>query len=220
MKLLLLHGPGVTSSRIKLTNFKKEFNEEDSIVFEDGVDLSQLKDSLTTLPLLSDQRLVILENPPEDTILDLSVPTPSGSLNLILWFDHEVSDKKKVMQWVKKNGQVLYFPEGREISIFPFLDCLANKEKRAFSEANKLKIAGYDFYYLITMVFYLLRSLVVSPKSSPQFVKNKLLKQRANFSRKDLESLYKSMLDLDFKIKKGLMETSQAEFSLINKFIG
>ena len=124
------------------------------------------------------------------------------------------------MEWVKKNGQILFFPEGKEVSVFPLLDHLANGDKKAFLEIKKLKNGGFDIFYIITMVFYLLRNLVSTPKTAPQFVKDKLVRQRKNFSLERLTNLYKEILEIDFKIKSGLLEKDQAEFLLVNKFIG
>jgi len=188
------------------------------MVFEEGSDLEAIMGSLMTPMLLSEEQLVILENPPEDFTLDLSIVT--NNLALIIWFDRELLDKKPIMQWVKNlKGDVLFFPEGKEISIFPFLDHLVNKDKRAYLEMEKLKNANFDVAYFITMIFYLLRSLVFTPKSAPAFVRDKLKRQRIGFSLNDLIKLYKNLLIIDFKIKSGVLEKPQAEFLLINKFL-
>ncbi|MDD5147612.1 MAG: hypothetical protein PHV63_03660 [Candidatus Daviesbacteria bacterium] len=219
MKLLALHGSAIEASRRKLGELRKKFDSNNVVVFEEATDLQVIKSSLVTSPLFSDQQLIILENPPEDFACDSSLT--SDHLSVILWFDHEVSEKKPVMEWVKKNkGQVFYFPESREISVFPFLDFLAAKDKKAFLEAEKLKKANFDVHYFITMVFYLLRNLVVTPKTAPDFVKKKLIRQRAAFSLEKIEELYRDILEIDFKIKSGLLEKAQAEFLLVNKFIG
>ena len=124
------------------------------------------------------------------------------------------------MEWVKKEqGELLFFPEAKEVSVFPFLDLLASGDKKAFLEMDKLKKANYDTQYFITMIFYLLRSLAVIPKNALPFVKQKLERQRKRFNLEKIENLYKDILKIDFKIKSGLMEKDQAEFLLINKFI-
>ena len=185
------------------------------MVFEEKSDLQVALGSLATSSLFVAEQLMILENPPEDFINFILNPSP---LTLILWFDHEVSEKKPIMEWAKKNGQVLFFPESREVSIFPFLDYLAAKDKRAFLEIDKLKKAGFDMQYFITMTFYLLRNLAVTPKNAKPFMREKLAKQRKNFNLEEVTSLYRDILDIDFKIKKGLLEKPQAEFLLVNLF--
>lgn len=215
MKLLLLHGPGKTVSRNKLISLKNKFDACDIVVFEGGIDNTNLQSILSTMPLLSNERLVILENPPED--LDIKYTLIDG-VTLIFWFDHEVSEEKPLFQLAKKaQGEMLFFAEEKEVSVFPFLDLLGEKHKNAYLELQKLKNSGFDTQYIITMIFYLLRTLAVDNRKSPSFVQKKLSKQRQNF--KDLPGLYKYILETDFKIKSGLLENSQAEFLLVNKFL-
>ena len=216
MKLQLLHGLATRVSRQQLTLIKEKFDTNNVVVYESGTSIQEITGGLMTQPIFAEERLTILENPPEDlTFLTLD----SSDLTLILWFDHEVSFKKPIMEWVKKEkGEVLFFPEAREVSVFPLLDYLANKDNKAFLEIKKLKNAGYDIFYFITMTFYLLRNLVATPKTAQQFVKDKLIRQRKNFSLERLTNLYKEILEIDFKIKSGLLEKDQAEFLLVNKF--
>jgi len=211
MKLLALHGPAIEASRRKLQELRKKFDSDNVVVFEEGTDLQVIKGSLVTSPLFSDQQLIILENPPENFTFDFSLIT--SPLSLVLWFDREIDVKK----W--SGFEYLFFPESKEISVFPFLDFLAAENKKAFLEAEKLKKANFDVHYFMTMVFYLLRNLVVTPKTVPDFVKRKLTRQRAGFSIERITELYRDILEIDFKLKSGLLEKPQAEFMLINKFI-
>lgn len=133
--------------------------------------------------------------------------------SLILWFDYEVDTKK----WPR--FEPLFFPEAKEVSVFPFLDFLVAKDQKAFLEMEKLKTAGFDIHYCLTMVFYLLRNLIVTPKNAPDFVKKKLIRQRAEFDREKITRLYKDILEIDFKMKSGFLEKPQAEFLLINRFL-
>lgn len=217
MKLLLLHGPGKISSRAKLINIKQKFNLNNVMVFDEGSKLDEVVGSLMTQAIFDEEKLFILENPDESFTNYTLNPNP---YTLIFWFDHEVAEKKPIMEWVKEvKGEIYFFPEAKEVSVFPFLDLLATGNKNAFLELSKLKIAGYDIFYLITMTFYLLRNLVATPKNAPPFVKQKLDKQRKRFSQNDLKNLYKDILEIEFKIKKGLLEIPQAEFLLVNKFL-
>ncbi|MDO8573642.1 MAG: hypothetical protein Q7R77_02730 [Candidatus Daviesbacteria bacterium] len=221
MKPLLLHGPAKAASRIKLLELKQKFsakggpsfgwNPNNIVVLEEGTDLKIIKETLSAQSLFSDEQLIILENPPED-FFDYELRTVN--YELILWFDHKVDPK----DW--HGFEELFFPESKEVSVFPFLDLLAAKDTKAYLEFYKLKNAGFDIYYLLTMIFYLLRSLAVTPKKAPDFVKKKLDRQRANFSKEKITDLYKNMLEIDFKIKSGFLEKDHAEFLLVNKFIG
>lgn len=216
MKLLLVHGSAKVASRKKLIETKQKFDPNNVVVFEEGADSQAILGNLSSSSLFSDERLVILENPSADFTDYTLYPNP---YTLLLWFDHEVSPKKPILEWVKKNGQILFFPEAKEISVFPFLDYLAAKDKKAFLELQKLKMAGFEIQYFITMVFYLLRNLVATPKTVPHFVRDKLHRQRKNFDLEKITNLYKNIIEIDFKIKSGLLEKDQAEFLLVNKFI-
>lgn len=214
---VLLHGPATSASRQKLLSIKNGFEQANVMVFEKGADPQTILASLMTPSLLSERQLIILENPPEDLQFPLILDT--NPLSLILWFDHEVGEKKPVMVWAKEHGQILYFPPEKEVSIFPFLDSLGSRDKKAYLELDKLKKSGADTQYLITMILYQLRSLLVTKKDAKAFVKEKAIKQRKNFTPEELVSFYKFVLETDFKIKSGLMDSSQAEFILVNKFI-
>ena len=61
--------------------------------------------------------------------------------------------------------------------------------------------------------------MVATPKRAPDFVRTKLQRQRKNFTEAKITQLYKDLLEIDFKIKSGLMEIPQAEFLLINRFL-
>lgn len=211
MTQLILHGPAISASRKKLIELKQKFDPSSVVVFESGTDTQTILGYLVTPSLFSDQRLIILENPVADLVLDLSLI--ASHLSLIIWFDHEVDTKK----W--SGFESNFFPESKEVSIFTFLDYLAAGDKRAFLEIEKLKKAKLDIHYCLTMVFYLLRNLAVTPKGAPDFVKRKLAKQRANFKIEDIQHLYQDILETDFKLKSGLLEQSQAEFLLVNKFV-
>ncbi|QQG43704.1 MAG: hypothetical protein HYW45_01645 [Candidatus Daviesbacteria bacterium] len=227
MKVLLLHGPAQISSRSKLLNLKKDFESSGIVTFPTGSNLPDILGAISTPSLLSNNQLIILENPPEDLVFNSSLfpdHLPKGELrsSLILWFDHEVSTKKPILEEVKKNkGQILFFPAEKEASIFPFLDLLASRDKKAFVEISRLQKTHEkfsDLQYLMTMIFYLLRTLLITPANAAPFVRQKLDKQRKNFSQDELKNLYKFVLVTDFKIKSGLLDLKQAEFLLINKF--
>lgn len=216
MTLLLLHGPAISSSRKKLLEIRQKFDVNNVVVYESGSDLQMILGNLATLSIFSDQQLIILENPPEDFI---NYPLDPKPYTLILWFDHEVGEKKLITEWVLQHkGQVSFFPENKEVSVFPFLDYLVDKDKKAFLEMQKLKDANFDIHYLLTMVFYLLRNLVTIPVNAPDFVKKKLAKQKAMFNMESIIALYKDLLEMDFKLKSGLLEKDQAEFLLVKRF--
>ncbi len=215
-KLQLLHGPAVNNSRNKLNSIREKFDADNVVVFDERSETQEIVGSLMTQSIFVGEKLFILENPSED----LNLPLITSDLVLVIWFDHTVTEKKPIMDWAKKlKAEILFFPEDREVSVFPFLDYLANEDQKAFLEIKKLKNGGFDIFYFLTMTFYLLRNLVNTPKKAPQFVRQKLDKQRKNFDLQKITKLYEEMLELDFKLKSGLLDQNQAEFLLVNKFI-
>lgn len=211
MKLVLLHGPALDSSRKKLSELKQKFSADAVVTFEKGSDPKDILASLQTVSIFEEERLVIVENPPEDFILGLQ--TLNSTATLVIWFDHEV---KKLPEGV----EVLFFPAVPEASMFPLLDSLGARSPKAFLElAKRNKTSPNDTQYIITMICYLLRSLVATPKNAKDFVRNKNARIRKNFSEEELINLYKYVLETDFKIKSGLIEPSQAEFMIVNKFV-
>ncbi len=211
MTLLLLHGPAIEASRRKLQELRKKFNPDNVVTFEKGEDTGAILASLQSISLFDGERLVIAENPPEDLTNCTLHPTP---YTLILWFDHKVDAK----EW--PGFEDLFFPESKEVTVFHFLDYLAAKDQKAFLEMEKLKQAGFDIHYCLTMVFYLLRNLIATPKTAPPFVRKKLAKQRSNLNKEKLINLYRDILEIDIKLKSGLLEKDQAEFLLVFEFLG
>lgn len=218
MKVVLLHGPAIRRSREQLIVLKSKFNSQNIQVFDSSSNPKDLMGNLMTLPLIPEARLIVLENIGED--LSLEKLSDSDDLTLIFWFEKELGEKSNILKFVKnKKGEILNFPEGKEASVFPFLDNLGNKDKKAFLELDKLKKSGADSQYLITMILYLLRSLVSPNKNAPSFVKEKIARQQRNFPEGKVKDLYKFVLETDFKIKSGLIEKDQAEFLIVNKFL-
>lgn len=220
MKLLVLHGPATNSSRQKLLEIKKSFDSDNIVVFEKDSSNKGILENLQTIPMFDGERLVIVENSADDlfpkllTIHNKQSLRPDGLelLTVILWFDHEVDI-------TDKNTQVFFFPEAREVSVFPLLRLLGSRSPEAFSQLDKLKKANYDNQYFITMILYLLRNLISTPKKATHFVRQNNERMTKNFSKDELVTLYKNILEIDFKIKKGLMESLQAEFSMVNSFL-
>lgn len=217
MKLVLLHGLAIEASRQKLLSLKSKFSSSNTL---QSSNVSEILASLMTMPLIAEERAIILENPADD--LPLNKLSDAMDLTLIFWFDKELSEKSAILNFVKNKGEVLYFPLEKESSIFPFLDLLASKNPKAFLELKKLQTTHEkfsDMQYLITMIFYLLRSLAVTPKNAPPFVKQKLEKQRKNFTSQDIKNLYRFIIESDFKIKSGFLDNTHAEFLVVNKFL-
>ncbi len=192
---------------------KKGFNPDNILVFEKGANISDILANLQTMSMFEGERLVILENP-QDELSPKLLTINSKLLTIVFWFDHEIDTKSY------PGSETFFFPEAKEASIFPFLDALGNRSERAYSELKKRNESSpNDTQYILTMVFYLLRSLVITPKTAKDFVRNKNARMRANFSEGELVNLYKNILEIDSKIKSGLLETAQADFLMVSSFL-
>ena len=70
MKLQLLHGPALSSSRAKLLSIKQKFDPNNVVMFDPSTSSGQgsvenIQAVLMTPSLLSEEQLIILENPDE-----------------------------------------------------------------------------------------------------------------------------------------------------------
>ena len=149
-KLALLHGPAIEASRRKLQELRSKFHTDNVMVFEKGEDVGGILTNLQSVSLFGEERLIIIENPPDDL---QSLILDSTSLMLILWFDHKVDIK----EW--PGFESLFFPESKEVSVFHFLDYLAAQDARAFLEAEKLKKqpclpAGRVLMFIILLLWF------------------------------------------------------------------
>src|SRR3989338_7237655 len=103
MKQLLLHGAGTVNSRKNLSQLKEQFDPSNVVIFEGGVNISDVLGELATVSLLDENRLIIWENSPKElTIYKL----PITNCQFILWFDYEVDIKNiqdmKFFSFLKK----------------------------------------------------------------------------------------------------------------------
>lgn len=214
---LLLHGPAIEASRKKLLEIKQK-SGGNVITFEKDASISEILENIQTVSMFEGERLAIIENVSEELIPKI-LNINNNQLTIIFWFDKEI-DPVKIGVDTKKfpNFQVFFFPEAKEVSIFPLLRLLGGRSNQAFLELNKLKDAGFENQYFITMILYLLRNLVSTPKKAVDFVRQNNERMRKNFSRDELINLYKQILEIDFKIKKGLLEPDHAGYLLISRF--
>ncbi len=215
LKQLLLHGPAKIASRTKLFQLKSSLNSEEVTYFDEGSNSSEIVSAIQTIPMFGSVRTIVLENP--DTNLQLD--TTFDQVNLLVWFDSDVSKSSVYKQFVDHKKEILFFAEGQELTVFPFLDMLGNRKKTAFVEIERLKMQSFDIYYFLTMAYYLLRNLTVLPQKLSPFQKQKLAKQKNNFSEKELITIFQNLLKLEFQLKSGLIDSKQAEFRLINEFM-
>lgn len=219
MKLLILHGSGLSAISSKISEIKKSFDPV-SILEISGKEtsFSEALIEIGTGGLFSQSRLIILEN--FDDKIDIEKIPDDESLTVLLRFTKPLNKSSSLLKSATKlNVQVLVFEENQEISVFPFLDALGEKNKtKSYQEFEKL-YKGYGGQYILTMIFYLFRRLVTTPKKLPDFVLNKLNKQKRNFGVDELRLLYKAALETDYKFKSGLMDEKLGLTMLVERIL-
>ncbi|MDD4352124.1 MAG: DNA polymerase III subunit delta [Candidatus Gracilibacteria bacterium] len=116
-------------------------------------------------------------------------------------------------------------------NIFNMIDYLGQKKvKLALKELETLKDSGEHEIYLLSMFVYQFRNLIQAKEILNQggnkndlakrarlhpFVATKSVAQAENFSFKELKQIYEKLLQLDWKLKTGQIETGLA----LEKFI-
>lgn len=216
MSLIIIHGNGLIAISQKVLEIKKRFAP--LLVTEiSGKNLSfdQALVELATLSLFAPDRLVILEE--FDDKIDLTKIPQQAELTVVIKYNKAVSPATiKKAQELK--FQILSFTEKDETSIFPFLDKLAEKNQQTLLEIDKL-LNQYGGQYILTMIFYMLRRMIILSKNLPPFVVKKITRQSQNFPPEKISQLYKEALEIDFKIKTGRIEEKMAVTLLINKIL-
>lgn len=219
MKTVLLHGPGEMGKRAEGLRIRKQFTPDAIAVVDlkqDGVD--KLEMALTAVSLFeSGSRLVVAENAPDK--LDLSsLPSGDGGLTLLL-LSGSLKPTSTLWQSAQKLKAKIYsFAGEKELSVFPFLDCLLELKKGAFLELGKL-LSEYEWVYVLTMVYYGLRRNIL-PLPSSSYARNKIEMQKRKFKLEDFTNLYRLTLETEFSIKMGKIPPDVGLTRLVQGFTG
>ncbi len=219
-KLILVHGNGLAAISQKISSIKGEFDSL-STVLVSGKNFNWEKGVLefSTPGLFSDSRLVVLEDFEASSEIDLEkIPKEEGLTVVLKYIKSLPANSVIIKQFNKLGGQIINLTEKDEVSIFPFLDMLAEKKKAAFLELGKL-LDEYGGQYILTMIFYMLRRLVMKPKNLPEFVLRKIQIQKKNFSKNQVKQIYRFSLETDYKIKSGLLEEKMGLNLIVEKVI-
>lgn len=222
MNLIILHGNGLSAISQKLSDIKKNFDPlEIQTLSGKEWDFEGVVIELSTPQLFSDKRLVVLEDfdPPAGGQMGLDKLPDDPDLTVVLKISKILTQNSVILkQAAALKAQIFQFSEKDETSIFPFLDNLAEKRTQAFLDLEKY-LGEWGGQYVLTMIFYLLRRLIMKPKKLPEFVIRKIERQKKNFSLEEIKNLYKQTLETDFKIKSGLLEEKLGITLLVNKIL-
>lgn len=218
MKVILLHGPGKISVNSKALQIKSQFKPlEIKEINGKDASLGTIKTECLTSGLFSEKRLLVVENCDPQISLD-SLPKGDDNLTLLVVLGNIPASAQILKSAHNMGAQIYFFPEAKEISVFNFLDLLVDQNAGALIEFEKL-YREHGGQYLITMIFYQLRKLIVSPKKVPPFVLKKIANQKSKFPPPKIALLYKDAIEADFRFKSGLIDEKTSLALLIQKFL-
>lgn len=217
MRIVLLYGSAVKALFKRLDLIKKDFDSLQIKQYEfKEVAPQQLNLEFFSNSLFSTKRLLIINNVDPGWEADLD---GGEDLTVILTSYKDLLATAKLIKSVKSSkGEVLQFSEEKEVSVFPFLDMLADKKNQAVIEFEKL-YEEFGGQYLLTMMFFQLRRLMQSNSKLPPFVIKKIERQRKDFPKERVRGLYKELLEMDYKIKSGLTEERVGVSLVVQSFI-
>lgn len=213
MNLIVIHGNGLSSISEKVILIRKQFDPLSSFTIDGtGTEWDKIVSNISTGQLFSQKRLVVLEdfNPPSSACrliqADLIKLSYDENLTIVFRFSRLLSQSEPILEEIKKlRGQIITFEEKDEVSIFPFLDLLADKNPKVFEKLEK-HLKEWGGQYVLTMMFYMLRRMLMTTKKLPAFAAQRINKHKQSFSLERIKILYRLTLETDFKIKTGVME--------------
>lgn len=217
MKIYLIHGRALVSINNKVRQLKESFSGLEITEFSGRQNtFFQILPDISTGGLFSEKRLVILE---EFNDIEAGKLPEEENLTLILKFLKTLPANTKLYKDLKeKKVEIVELSEKDEVSIFPFLDKLAEKNQSALKELD-LFLDSFGGQYVLTMLTFLLRRFILIPKNLPQFVVQKIQRQSKYFTLERIEELYKEVLETDYKIKSGLINEKIGVTLLVQKFL-
>jgi DNA polymerase III delta subunit len=218
MKLIVLSGNAVIAIKNKIGQIKKEFDPLSTLSLSGkGTSTDEIILQTSTPALFSEKRLVVIEDIDDKFPVDRL--SGDDELTVVLVISKALTPTSELLKSVNKmGGQSLVMTEKDETSIFPFLDKLGNKDKSAFSEVDQI-IDELGGQYLLSMILYFYRRMIVENSKTSDFMKGKIDKQKKNFDIEKLKDLYDFSLDVDYKMKNGLMEEKMGLTLVINKIL-
>ncbi len=215
--ITIIHGSNQLATRNQLLFLKKQYQE---IVTLDGENLDQamFHQSLESKSLFAQDRLVIVEGllgtrTSKEWLLEYLAKNVIAT-DLIFWEDHETKSKE-ILELSKKAKIInLNLPT----LIFKFLDTLSpttqSQSLQLFNQLIESDSCEIVFFMMIRQLRYLML-LKTETSDGPvdynrlmPWQKIKLSKQAELFTRESLVRIYKTLLNIDYKIKTGQTNVS------------
>lgn len=217
MKLTLLYGTDQVAIANTLLRIRSDHPSAEVIELEGAkISTPELKAALGTQGLFGSDRLVLVHKPSEELNL---TGLEFGETSLVFISEKELkADSALVLSTKPLHPQVINCNIIQAVTAFPFLDLLFQKNPKVYIELEKL-LAEFGTQYVLTMIGYGLRRLILPSKSSSDFMHKKLDTQKRIFPEEVRAYYYRELLETDFEIKQGEITEKTALVSLIEKFL-
>lgn len=215
MRVCIIHGNNVVASLDKARTLIDKFDPMAVSRYGKEISAEELELSLASSSLFTDQRLVVLDNPDFDP---KDLPTETKDVFLMAIFTKDLPVSSVWLKWAKSiDAQILNFSETPDKSVFNWLDYLASKDAKSYSELERL-LESQAEQYLVTMYFYNLRRLAIPPNKDSKW-QQKLAVWQKNFPRRKVQELYRLGLEYDYKVKTGKIDSKSALFWMVEAMV-
>lgn len=203
MMIYLFHGADVVSSRNRLEEIRQKFPDGVTFLIAKEIDYSQFPLLFSTSSMFEEKRIVVVEGKLDSKQFDGRV-LERTDVDLVVWVGEKLRSNDGLISLVKgMKGLVEFFDEKVDISIFPFLDGVASRNRRvALTKYMKLVKAEQEPIYLLTMLVWQFRNLLV-PENASGFVQKKAQEFKKNFTFEELRKIYYQLLQMDTQMKTG-----------------
>lgn len=221
--IILIYGNGLTAISKKISEIKNKFDPNSIQEFSGKqIDFDQAVIQFSTGGLFTEEKLVILQDfeaaLDESQLKKIEEIAGDPDTTVVLKFPKLLASSVLLKRLNQKKAQVINLTEANEENLFPFLDKLADKNPQVMKELNG-RIEESSGQYILTMIFYMLRRMVMPNPKLPSFVQQKIAKQKQNFPGDKIAQLYKEGLETDYKIKSGLTDEKMGITLLVNNIL-
>jgi DNA polymerase III delta subunit len=224
----LFHGQNVVKSRQELGILVSEYpSSEVDFLKSDEIQLGNLSTLLSTQPMFSKKRLVVLEGKLSASLQKELSPifeaTPS-SCDVAFWHEEFLPKSNKLLLFIQKHhGKIMEYKEYPKEEVFLFLDALASmKRKDTLEGLFRLIASGQDQVYILNMLIWNFRSMLMVKLNSNgasklhPFVKKKMAQFNQNYSPEDLVEIYRKLLYYEIAVKSGHLPSTLFIDSLLS----
>lgn len=204
-----IHGENIVASRNYLNEIRTKHQGETVILSGKTVSLGDLKQATESFTLLSDNRLVIVENlytrPSKKELAQfVSYLTAfKTDFNIVLWEAKEIT--KVGLRKIPSSWEIKSFTLPKVM--FAFLESItpANNQKILKLIKDLRKTSSNEFIYL--MIVRQIRLLLLVKENAltgmPSWMIGKFFRQATRFTKEQLLNIYKKLLIIDIGVKTG-----------------